>query len=506
MKDFKYIIKRVIIGILIGLFFVMFKSCNVNAWSTLSLSNSNSKTTYQFGTIKTYGVNSFYLDNNINYTYAFNNTEPISISFRQGAILKNIEFEYVLAWSGGITFDSSMKYVSFNYQDILNKSGSGNSNNYLKLMSSIDSLQSSLIKTNFYNWQPIIAQYHDVNNDTWVSVDLKLYSYSANSSIGLNSQYIMEIPTGTKIDKFKLCFGTLQGLVSDIQIFRSHIYGDDYYNSNQETWFYPYTNYLSGSGLFNNTNEYKFLAYIPATFGTLSNLITLPSSDTYSGSDFAIVAYNSSLPSSDKLKTTYYFNGVDYGQLVSDANSSYQEEIQEVLEEIEREKLISGSQDKLDSAKEDLQDGLETNFSDFGSSTYGSAFNGLFTSTFAYPLEKIENMLDEDIYYVNQGGNRVLNLALCTGHSVDDHWGSRWQVHITEDYYFEFPCPHYDIYPYLKSKNHTYQFYGSSQWSFQYYYTIIIRGILVYWLFITCLNIYKYVLDPNDTKVEVLEL
>lgn len=486
------------------LFFIVFciislvKSCDVHAWSGMSINAGESYVTYQIGELDRYGLTDLYTARKFEMKYKQNGNDKPAFDFHTLTYynIMNITFEYKLATTW-INNNNQYKYISFNFNNFLDD------NVKFQLFDSATTIEQASSWFNFYNFVPFSAEYHDPTTDTWVSVDLRLYSWNTSVDFAGHLQYIMTMPTGASFDGLKLRFGDLHDLqVSEIYL-NSKMYPSE--NGSEPYMYYQYGyNYSYSTYKAFNQDDYDYLGLLVFPANTsLDNFNYRPSSNISTNNEFTRISYNGSLPSSATLDKVWNFAGMDYIEYEEQIQQENQEKLDEVLEQIAQEEEL-----------EKYNNDLSNSMSSFINSDNSTAFTGLFSSLFLYPLQKLNSIKNEDLYMTNAGGGHYNNLGLCVGVNGIGQFNNRWRIHITDSDYFEMPCPHYDIYPKLHTAN--YHFMGSVNEningtvtdpnSFQFYYQIVIRGLLVYFLFVTCLNIYKYILDINDTKVEVLEL
>lgn len=519
-RDFLYIIKRVIIGILIGLFFIMFKSCNVNASALPSNTsyiytesdncivdtNSPFDITCNKGTSYKFYFDFNETDNNSTYlTPMILNNNNYSVYF------KNIIYDIRL--NATYTIDNAHRsffiefpYTSSTFFDIYNdrfafKDFPHNSTNLQ------DKTDVRLNMSNAYSRIPYYCSYFDTDLNIMKVCDVILDTDTTKI------KWIINLPVGTNFNRFVLYFGTNQsysgasastGTYTNMEAYR---FPDilpftdvlNRFSGNTETnlaKLYGRTKDNLRSVLNNNTPGIKGVGgvwWYPKGVPVLTPEFTLPDYNN-------LVQYNN---------TNYTINALQL-HFSNDYTIEQQTTLNNTIESIEND-----LEQQQPSDEENGFEFINSGWGFFLSNTYVEKFTGLFSSLFTYPLTKVHDTLSEDLVKTGtgSGSGSYLNDGVCWGRINDWTTKEPHKVYITKDYYFNFPCPHVDIYPHLKSGDfgfypntfHGIQLDGSNH-DFYTLYQTVLDGLLVYFLFVQVLEIYKYVIDPTNTQVEVLEL
>lgn len=142
----------------------------------------------------------------------------------------------------------------------------------------------------------------------------------------------------------------------------------------------------------------------------------------------------------------------------------------------------------------------------FLGNSYSTGFIGLFESIFQTPLDLLEEQLEYDLWSEGVG---YTDYNYCLGSRIDGSsivnpkvvlWEYKTGNNSYNSYSVDIPCMT-DLYSKINSP--------SGQYGFNSFYPIyrnVIDGLLIYYLLINILAFYKFVLDPKNSRVEVLEL
>lgn len=523
-RDFRYIIKRVIIGILIGLFFIMFKSCNVNAASYI---NGNVSIDYYYQNCTKQDLTLWQCDN----SYIENVSGPISFSGDAPVINSNIgnnisDYDKVLT-RVVYTFEFNPIEVGnncSNYNCNINLHN-GQQNNlffdrrtdtYVQLNTSIPHTNASNFNNFFVNtpyenllaYHLYYADYYDSDLEEWkplsVSLSTSMYLKASNWT---NGQHISKLRfyLGSPSDLYYMVGGVSTSNPYVPVLPNYYEYLIDKYNENK------YSNYqlfaLPNATWVNNSNS----AIFPIAF--------YPKGVNISVSSYTRRNYSIYLTNNDSGTATNIYDFTSSS--LNDKIQNSEDNMNNLTNEIENSLSNSQAQEEIGTQFDPNEfESLEAEFSFFNEKSY--PFTGLFSSLFVRPLALLSNQANIDLVNPNSSGNLVLDRELCNRYSGNPNssglpgGGTDYEVELWRGYKFKIPCMHVDVYPLLK---HTpYGFYGSSflgvpitgheqvLFSFANIWLLIQHGILAYLMFVSCLNMYKYMLDSNKTEVEVLEL
>lgn len=520
IRDFFYWLKRYSKSkfFKLVLFFAIFciislcRKCDVYAaWYGLGdtnpygLDTSNSNITYNFSKLNynsdtgtLYHKSDYSVSTNFNFS---SSSQSSVVDTKDFLILKNIVIDYKYSTTHTID-NSNWKYLGFNFNNFFIISGNGS---YFTFLKNSTLTQRETYFTSFPSFYPYYAEYFDTTSNEWKPVpSITLRSWGERSM-----NLVATLPNGTTLNEIKFYFGTEKNYFGSLTDINTHIRTEN--NSIDNSYFNYYTrtfdmyNYRDST----NTNDYGFLAYLPKLpSSNFSNLVTSPSTSLgYNGFE-GMVSHGSNMPNG-YAGATINFTGT-LQDIIDEATENDQAN-QEEIENYNQQYLIIGG------ATSDDLNTMDSNYSSavdsFTSSSSSTNFTGLFTSLFAYPIQKLYEMKDIDLYNEN-----YVNLGICTGsNNITGDWNDRLQIKIakpgtdSDTWYYELPCPHYDIYYQIRHGN--YSLMGSNSGmlynghiTFEFIWRSVLRGLLIYWLFVTCLGIYKYILDPEDTKVEVLDL
>jgi len=521
-RDFIYWLKRYSKSkfFKLVLFFAIFciislcKKCDVHAsWYGLSISYPNSSITYNFAKLNynSYSDNLNTIDT-ISYNVDFNNVSNMSsIDSNNFLLLKNIVVDY--KFSNDVTIDTTnYKFLSFNFKEFYTYVNS-NSFKY-GFLKSPTLTQKEQFFSNAYNMRPYYAEYYDNVNNVWYPINELVMFYNVYSYNDI--EYTVILPNGTNLNEIRIYLGTERNYFGTLTDLTNNILTDT--NIPTTPWFYSYNYSYTGTPINSNNipSDYNFLAFIPNVPGaSLSNFINKPNTSTYSGLQ-SIASHGSTRPNQNPggySGTSYYFTG-SLDDIINNATSNDNQDNANIEQENQMAQIVAGV---TDSNVNELDGKYNSALNSFTSGVHATNFTSLFNAMFLYPLQKLYDIKDVDLWG-NNGASDYVNLGLCTGtNNITGDWNSRFQIRFavpsteSDTWFFELPCPHYDIYPNIKHGNFSMMGNRSGMLynghiTFEFIWRTIMRGLLVYWLYVTCLQVYKYVLDPNDTSVEVLEL
>ena len=521
MRDLKYIFKRVIIGILIGLFFLMFKT-RVSFASTID----NATGTAYMQTMNC-SLDSSNLSCSVGSPFKYiwtpnnaNNTDDFNIFINNNnqyfVLIKNLIINY--DFSNPITISSNQRTIGLQMGNGSWLSANRNSGeldidmNFLPVdyINSNNSTDTRYVPHANYNFKPYYATWTDDNNVVH-KCGIILNVNAVENFFTMN----FDIPIGSVVSSITLYLGDYR--LTDTYTIRQLTSTSGVYVLNSSYWIKnDSANYSSSFSQFNvhyNTYRTKPNTYDNATDSNRGLYLYQLGKTTYSNY-FKVPKNNNELTivSNDYSGNSYkwYFN--DYDNTISNY-------IENTIPSIEEE--LTPPSDDDDLTPPDEPNNIDDNLEDWSSTfetQYARTFKTLFSSLFTYPLNKLDEMKDIDLVRTNINGDKVLNPLLCTRNSgLDSMIGdyNPYTIELGFGYSFNLPCPHYDIYPKLKARG--YAFYpnifkgaslgnGAQHGDFATLWLTLQHGILIYLMFVQVLNIYKYVLDANKTDIEVLEL
>jgi len=499
VRDIRYIFKRVLIGLLIALGVIFFKSKGVFAATTQLNSNVrvyaksgnctyNSSTT-DFNCVQ--GPSYKFVGENITSSKATETDIPtipfIVNNMDSDVLIQNAIYDIELATPLTISSSERSVYLKFGGpyprgNGVYGSSTTG-STGYLFRYTQFSATpldttnDSNKVLKLTYGFKPYYCSYHNPDTDTTSTCNLIL-------DIGNDNWFkiIVNLPIGTKLDRFTIYFGA-PNLVSSIgsKTLNNVIVPDN-------------PTFISGANsdisydLWRKDNSTRIgLQYFKAGVSLSSPQLQSP------------VAQFVRVDSNNYTSNTYQWN---YSNLSNELVAQYQATIPEIEEE------LTPTSDN-DTFFSDFLEGFTT-------SSQASGFISLFNNMFLYPLQKLRDNSQVDLVRDNIYGDKILSNYLCMQNSEPGLLGSYvpYKVQFFRDYKFTLPCPHTEIYNKLYYGE--YGFYGNNfkgaeirtgiSYSFAEIWLTLQHGFLVYILFVNCLNVYKYVLDSNKTEVEVLEL
>lgn len=512
-RDVKYIIKRVIIGILIGLFFIMFKSCNVNA-ATL---NGTLSTKYNFDNCSMIQSSMFCSKGNsflFRNSFSSTNQSSTEISFpyidtsNNGVMLTNIDFTYSFSSPVSIGDNTS---IEITYYPFLNTSGHNFAFRGLYPYFWDNTNKIYPYAWSNLNYRPIYVAYNLSSEDSniWHSTSIHFRDSASSGNISYFKLY--DIPSGSSVQKIRVIFGTTKHYSGSTQVING--YTMPQLTSN---WVY-YTNGSSTTptNFYSTWEEYK-----NATSDNLGLVYIAQNSDSLPNfhRNWSLLGYFSSYPAVQTVSNRDHADSVR--GIAFDLSSVNLEDISNdntYLSDIETQIAINQATIGTDLSDED-KDYINPLYSEWNNS-YTNGFTSLFSTLFAYPLTKVQQQVNNDLVRQNINGSYILNSRICMKNMGQDSILDEYvpyQVQFYRDYKFDLPCPHTEIYTKLKYGD--YAFYGTTflganlgssiggTYNFVSIWLTIQHGILVYLLFVNVLNVYKYILDSNKSEVEVLEL
>lgn len=515
MKDFKYIIKRVIIGILIGLFFILFKSCNVHA-TTIENVNATTYFTTQYCDLDNNNVFQCSNGPSFRFPYQVNNSGndysfyPFLLNTDDYYVLfKNMIIKY--DFTEPITIDTTHRsiYTMFrgNYISTSINDGFQINQNWFRSDIIVNESTDNRYKTPInYSFKPYYCEYIDSNDITHTCGVILEHGTNAD-----NFWFVYDIPLNSVVKSIKVYIGDYnyytsynrKPLVSGTSLYVPNNSNITYFEwvsgrTNFQTYRVNYNTYRSQSNTHSNgtspsTSDNIGLYWLFKGYTLNAPTFNVPTTTTE-------LNYTSSTYTNNTYK--YYFDS--YSQDLMESISGTTNRVDEELDGGSEEE--DGYRDTwLEDLYGDFNQGFARNFSD------------LFSNLFAYPIAKLNEQKDIDLVRTNLQNNVILNNLLCTRNSgLDNMTGdyNPYEIHLWGSYTFKLPCPHTDIYPLLKSG--TYAFYPNVfkgahlqqgvVFSFTDIWLTLQHGLLVYFLFVNILNMFKYMVDYHKHEVEVLEL
>lgn len=314
--------------------------------------------------------------------------------------------------------------------------------------------------------------------------------------------FYIDIPVGTIVSNITLFFGN-NNIQSSYDIYSRDVAGwftamtttQNLYNSNITTNFDSFDTYKQ---IVYRLNQYK------------GNHYNIYGKDFFSGSGLAYYRYAPSGPTfkpSTSTENLYFetnipsYNGspVYYFANATTEDTNYYNG------------LVNSIEQELNPPSEDSW--FTDSFNGFLESNESNSFITLFNSLLTYPLSKFTQQNQMKLTWTNVNGAEILSPAICKGVGIAGDYGPGIQLS-WHGASFDFPCIHYDVYSKLTSDN--FAFYpttlnganisGGNSHNLYSIIKIILDGVLIYFMFITCLDIYKYILDSDRKEIEVLDL
>lgn len=501
VRDFRYIIKRVIIGILIGLFFIMFKSCDVHAWSF-----------YSTGTINVYSQtqncdldenNNFNCTNGVSFKFtsqyksnANNETQPMPwlIPNEHSILINNVIYEYIP--DSPITTSSNARSIGLGMGSttLIDTSGSGSIMNFSMKMFPHNTIDDNdnitydkTIPIN-YNFKPYYCTYF--NGTTWTYCNLILEIGSSSNVFW----YVLDLPTNTTVEKVRLYFGSPNRQTT----FASTTYGSDNIRIPDYQYISIDNSKTGFSKFYVNYNTWR-----QTNAGTPFGLWFYPKGYLLYQPEFYMPngQFTLMVDSKSYVNNTYKFS---YSSLDSSLQQTYTEQPERIEEEIENQ-----------TPSDDFESDLSESMSGFADNENSQRYLTTFEALLSYPIQKMKEQSSFDLVNHNSwiGANQI-DSKLCWGtDGVVGDVSQPYKVQFFRDYKFTLPCPHSDIYTHLGYGDYGFypsNFMGANNTGYTYNFIsiwlVIQHGLLVYLLFVNVLNIYKYILDSRKSEIEVLEL
>lgn len=515
-RDIKYIIKRIIIGTGIALCLFYINSCKAHALTTIDNVSADVYFKSQYCTesesISTNNISGsrFTCETGPSYKFAqlLNNSSNVDVPFliTENQLINNMTFK--------INFEDPVEITSTNRYIVLNAPWTSFDYDHkaIGISNSYFTLNGVRPNGNTTDLSPSISTYF--NQVEYCNYSDGSNTYKCNSvTISRNSSYdkfvfYIDVPEGTNVHNITLFFGN-NNILSSYDIYSSEVNG----------WFRAITTTQNAyqvniTSSYNSFNNYKQL--LVNFKDNLGNHYNIYGSNFYSGAGLVYYKYAPTSPtfSPSNITDNLYFETTvpttSYSPVYSFANISTSDTdyYNGLVNSIEQElNPVSNN----DAWFEDSLDG-------FISGSQANSLIGLFNSLLVYPFQKLNEQKQVDLVRQNINGNYILNSNICMKNMGQDTILNEYvpyQIQFYRDYKFNLPCPHTEIYTNLKYGD--YAFYsttflganmgnsGASN-SFSSLWLTIQHGFLVYILFVTCLNVYKYLLDSNKTEIEVLEL
>lgn len=522
-RDFKYILKRVIIGFLIGMLLFICKNKIVFAspvtynyssynGATISLKYHyqpcyNDNGTLLCGTL--YPDNDYLPDIEVSRLIEPNSSgnwcgmDPqtgLYTSTNKSFILSYVDFEVITGNS--ITLDYNNVFFPYfsivlGSVDYINQSGNNISTKGYYTMP----IYSEDNKTNgYYNpmgSRPFYCSYYE--NNSYHSCLYESDYYVAN--------WIPDI--GQKLNFYNLSpvINFTDGETHSINaIHFKYGYPNESFTENTNTFEYYFSGSINRTRISNNysPNNYPLAYYDTST----TNQVRLPVTrnqvlcTSFYATDNSNHIY--ALPESEFTPT---YPGMDSSELTPE-----QQEIVESVNDIfsvftpEFWGSIVGGTGILNEIVGTGTSDYSKPLGSFLGNSYSTGFIGLFESIFQTPLELLEEQLENDLW---SDGVGYTNYNYCLGSHLDGSsltnpkivlWEYKTGNNTYNRYSVDIPCMT-DLYSKINSPSGSFGFNA-----FYPIYRNIIDGLLIYYLLINVLAFYKFVLDPKNSRVEVLEL
>ena len=456
------------------------QKCTTNNNSLSCVKGTAYKFQYDYNTTKS--GNSYQFDmilNNFDYSQLF----------------QNIIYDYSI--SDTFTIDSTHRslYIMLPYSDSQFQlgSGTGSSNTTFSInMFPQNSLNPNTneIDRHFtfpmnYNFKPYYCSYVDVSDNQTKPCNVILDIDSGNVW-----KYVADIPLNTTINRITFYFGTNQLYSGSLKIQTYGVYNISIPDNENIGYLHTTNNNTLYAINYVNFNTYRQRSnsnnigiwYYPQGYTIQTPKFQVPNNQFEIGYD------------------NVDYRGNTYKWTYTNLSSSQLEQLNSTLGNIEQDIIDQQGSDNW----------FDDSMSGFTNSEQANSFIQIFNAIVTYPLQKFSDQLDEGLT-----NNQGLNLALCTGRNLIGGINeNRIQIPLYKGVKFDFPCLHYDVYS--KMYNDDYGFYpttlndvsisGGRSNNFYSIYRLIIRGFLIYCLYLTCLDAYKYILDSDRKEIEVLDL
>lgn len=478
--------------------FVKIKGVNASAISGViadiyaqSSNCSFDDSTNNFNCIKGRSYKMSYIPNS-----AGDNNLPVIIDNENNSVLiRNIIFDYKFNATKEVTNNDRSYMISYGAGDVLDSNTASASDYNFSLnvfpittQNSNDDVDPRYNLIANYNFKPYYCSYFDVDENQFQNCNIIL-AKSNNSFIW----FVIDLPIGTKFNEIKLYFGTpnLTGTYSFKNMttgFKAPNFNEFFYNTD-----------VAGNTSF-NYYKVNYSTWRTTTPTNNVGLVWYPAGYNVS---FPVLTKNS-LNGEVQVDSTSYTNNLykfNFDNVDSTLKNQYNETTNNIDQELTQE-----------------DNWFSDSMNDFIDSGTSSSFSNLFSSLFQYPLEKLNESITEPLFDnspTNNKGTGGLNLAVCTGRGfIGDVSEDRIQIPTINGVKWNIPCLHYDVYSQLH--NETTGFYPTSvdshsiqsgrSTNFYSLYRIILRGVLVYLLFLNILDIYRYLMDSDRKEIDVIDL
>lgn len=497
---FKYRLFRIIIYIFIA--FLIFSFCKLKSHaSTISGATATVYTQTQNCDIDSSDQTKFACQKGTTFKFIYdvNNTSntsdfsPFILTSDKYIYFKNLVISYELA--SPITIDSTHRSIYVKFQNGAYLSTSTNdgelqiNQNWISTTPVVDNQEDQRYKIPAnYSFKPYYCNYIDSNGVTKTCGVI----FEHTSATTNNFYMVFDIPTGEAVKKINLFLGNYTFNTS--YNVRTLVSGTSIKVPSSTNFLY--TEWIGGRSNF-STYRVNYNTYRQTTNDSQNTgIYWLLKGVTYRDPKFKVpnvsdeLNYDSNNYTSNSYK--YYFNSYssDLKDQLNNSLSVMEQETEEQQEDNELSDLMNG----------------------FIDSDEASSFTNLFSSIFTYPLNKLRETTNEPLFDDSPTG---VNLAVCTGRGfIGDVDQDRIQIPTINGVKWDIPCLHYDIY--TKLHNDTTGFYPTSidghnitsgrSTSFYLIYRTILRGVLIYIMFLNIIDIYKYILDSDRKEIETIDL
>lgn len=512
VRDLRYIIKRVIIGILIALGVIFFKN-NVSFAATIP---GTIKTTYVTKICNFVGNQGLVCVPGRNYVFTSPSISSGGYETQFPAINTTTNGILFTHYIRELTIDSPITInnnsITVDFYNMIRSNGSGTTCRFNMQRSLFPRFEDN---TNFIyssawnnnNLKPYFAEYYDNTTQTWVPTDIGIWQDSNPCILHYN---FYNIPNATVVGGVRYYWGIDSNYSGNFTTINNKKYPiSDNWNYNE-----------NGSATNVITNQYTLFTdirdsspnfntyYIPRNSVPNSRFISLTPVDNSNHHH-----YNTR---SDRYSGSYQvnFSGMSLEDLQNIQNEIDNISQQQTIITSAVESALSGQDsDSGDVDTSDYVEDFDSDLNDFSSSAYGDKFSSLISSLFAYPFTKMQQQVNTDLVR-----EQSLNSNICMKNMGQDTILGEYvpyEVQFWRDYKFKLPCPHTEIYTQLKYGD--YAFYGNNFLgvsmgqngatnNFASIWLLIQHGLVCYFLLINILEFYKYLIDSNKSEIEVLEL
>lgn len=497
IRDFRYIFKRVIIGILIGLFFIMFKSCNVNA---IAITNKNVNIYSQTQNCDLDSENNLSCTKGLSYVFPYSsgstNLSDIDMPFflpnEHNILVSNLIFDVDLGEEYIIDNNIRSIYLILGNQSWFSSNLSLGPSNYRFTLNMFptQSEASNNILPSVYGFKAFYCSYFDTVSQTTKTCNVK-YGMDSNSNV---FKVIPIFDLGTKLNRFTISFGTTDlysgstKLLCNVRVPNSQTFINSQCSSSNISYKY-YVLYDTWRSV--SLENYKPIGLFYYNKGT--NLTT---------PKFKLPNYSSFL-SYDNYDYSNYTFGATFDNYTLEEKEKYNDLVNTINKEIYGEFEV-----------DDVEANISEMMGSFADNENSQRYLSTLESLLAYPIQKLQEQSSFDLVNYNVWTDSYqIDNRLCWGNDLIGDQGQPYQVQFWRDYKFTLPCLHSQVYTKLGYSNFGFypsNFMGSNNIGYNYNFIsiwlVLQHGLLVYLLFVNVLNLYKYILDSKKSEIEVLEL